>query len=66
MKRTALNASLMVTTGLSMMMAMAGCEHDRHHDRRDRNRMPDRERLDNDRHDDYLGNDRQDEGRGGR
>jgi hypothetical protein len=65
MKPTKLNVSLAVPTALAMLMALAGCGSDQHDYNSDRDRSPDRGRVDSDRHDEHRDTDRHDEGRGG-
>ena len=64
MRPTRLTVSLAAPTALAMLMPLAGCGHDRHDYDRDRDRHPDREWHDNDRHYEHRDNDRHDEDRG--
>jgi hypothetical protein len=63
MKPTKLIVSLMASTALAILMALAGCGEDRSDYGRDRDRSPDRGRRDSDRHDEHRDSDRHDEGR---
>src|ERR1041384_2314774 len=75
MTRTKFNVMLVASMALTMLAGLAGCSEDRHDYDRDRDRSPDRERYERDRHDEHhdgerhdqhRDSDRHDEGREGR
>ena len=65
MKPTKLNVSLVVSITFALLMALGGCGSDQHDYNSDRDRSPERGRVDSDRHDEHHDSDRHDDGRGG-